>query len=265
MHLYFPRRVLLAVLVSLMAVVGSFVIAPSAAAAQQQDANLYAFWSYSPTSSLTNSDQQVRFTQKARYTYLAQSWTWTTSPDGGYIGLQTDGSRFNGTTGDMAIYSVWNAGAAKAASGATCGQFDGEGAGWSCRRALAISTTHFYQLHVARGTLDSVGQWWSASIQDTSTTTTYGLGSIRVARTDRYMNAPMNFSEYFGPAVPTCSNVPVSIADWTRPAGNKTSTGYGTVGSFSKGDRGACTGGSVTARTNNSLPGARIVMGGVVT
>jgi hypothetical protein len=164
----------------------------------------------------------------------------------------------------MGIYSLWNATAAKSATGATCGQFDGEGAGWSCRRPLAISTTHYYQLHVARGTLDSLGQWWGASIQDRTTKVTYGLGSIRVARTNRLMDAPGNFSEYFGPAVPTCSNVPVSIADWTRPAGNNSAAGYGTFGSFSGGSRGACTGGSVTSRTNNSRPGARIVMGGAV-
>lgn len=105
--------------------------------------------------------------------------------------------------------------------------------GWSCRRAPAISTIDSSEEHVARGTLNTVGQWWTASIQDTSTAT-YGLGSMRVSRTDKYMNAPMNFSEnfseYFGPAVPTGSNVPVTIADWTRPAGNKTGTRYGTVG-----------------------------------
>jgi hypothetical protein len=247
----------------LLSFVGVALSATPASAAQQQDANIYAYWNYPTSSSLTNVDQEVRFTKKSRYTFLAQLWSWTDVTYGGYVGLQTDGVRFNGTTGDTAIYSLWNANGAAAASGASCGQFDGEGNGWSCRRALSIKTTDFYRLRVTRGSADSLGQWWTADVYDLATKTDYPLGKIRVGLSHKLMHGPANFSEYFGPAVPTCADVPVSIADWTRPAGNRSSSGtYGVYGSFSVSDRGACTGGSVVKRTNDGQPGVRVTQGG---
>ena len=66
--------------------------------------------------------------------------------------MQTNGNRFNGTTGDTAIFSLWNA---NATSGPSCGVFGGEGNGYSCRLAYPISTSTYYRYRVWRLGADS--------------------------------------------------------------------------------------------------------------
>ena len=139
----------------------------------------------------------MRVEQKAAATYWAQMWNWVGSSDGGYLGLQTSGSRFNGTSGDTAIFSLWNANAAR---GPSCGQFGGEGNGYSCRLAYSISTSPFYRYRVWRQNADAGGQWWGAWIQNLSTGTDTYIGSIRVAAGRSAMTNVQNFVEYFGTA-----------------------------------------------------------------
>lgn len=57
---------------------------------------------------------------------------------------------------------------------------------------------------------------------------------------------PLNFSEYWGDAV-ACTNVPISITDFTQPAANSRGGGLYDFGStYSSYSRGSCTGGGAT-------------------
>lgn len=230
------------------------------AAGQHQNANLYAYWNFHGRNGFWNVDQQVRIAQKASSSYWAMNFGFTATPsDGGYMGLQTNGRRFNGSTGDTAIFSLWNATATR---GANCGRFGGEGTGRSCRIAYPISTGAYYRMRIWRLEADSAGQWWGAWILNPATGKDSAIGQIRVPRAKNLLTTPMNFSEYFGPAR-TCDTVPVSVAYFTQPAANSRGGGrydYGSV--FSSSHRGSCTGGSVRVATVGSTRAAVIRMGG---
>jgi hypothetical protein len=255
-------RILTSALLALVLGALGVLVATPAHAAWHANAHLYAYWNHSTAAGLVDLNQQIRFTAKAKYTYLATAWRYEghDNASGGYAGVQTNGYRFDGTIGDMAIFSLWDATAARPAPGAECGQFGGEGVGWSCRRAMQISTTTWYELRVVRLESTAEGQWWSAGLLDTTTGQALPLGDIRVAPTKTAMVRPMNFSEYFGPAV-RCDRVPLSTADYKPPAGNATD-GSLLTSTYRSGYRGACTGGSVSPQTYGGVAGARIVMGG---
>ncbi|MCA9580288.1 MAG: DUF3472 domain-containing protein, partial [Myxococcales bacterium] len=188
---------------------------------QHTEANIYAHWNFGGGDGFWNVDQLVRVDQKAKETFFSQLWNWRGASYGGYVGLQTDGIRFNGTRGDTAIFSLWNA---NAAAGPSCGEFGGEGTGYSCRLAYPFVQGRFYRLRTWRGSKDGGGQWWMAYIRDESTGTETHIGSIRVAGSHRDMNPPSNFVEYFGTKV-ACGSVPTSVAIFTPPAANQTTPG----------------------------------------
>lgn len=258
-HLSGPRRFRYLV-VAVVAAMAAVAVPAPAYAAQHQNANIYTHWNFSGASiGYWNVDQQMRVEAKATATYWSLFWRWTTSSDGGYMGLQTNGSRFDGSTGETAIFSLWNA---TAASGPSCRSFGGEGTGYSCRLAYTFSTNRFYRYRVWILNKDSVGQWWGAWIQDTTTGVDTYIGSIRVAATRTRITGVMNFVEYFGTAV-ACGSVPRSQALWTQPAANHLGNGVYEYGStFSGQTLGACTDGGTTSVDLGWTKAARVVLGG---
>jgi hypothetical protein len=256
------RRSVARVAVALLAAVAALSGAQGSASAagQHQNANLYAFWNFHGRNGFWHVDQQVRVARKAASSYWAMNFGFTATPnEGGYLGLQTNGQRFDGSTGDTAIFSLWNANNTR---GANCGRFSGEGTGRSCRIAFPISTGVYYRLRVWRLAADAGGQWWGAWIANPATGKDTPIGEIRVPRGKTLLTTPMNFSEYFGPAR-TCDTVPVSTAYFTQPAANSRGGGaydYGSV--FASSSRGSCTGGSVRVVSVGSTKAAMITMGG---
>jgi hypothetical protein len=234
--------------------------ATPAQAAQHRDAHMYAYWNFNGANGFWNVDQQVRIATKAHHTYWAMNWGFTVTPnEGGYMGLQTNGIRFDGSTGETAIFSLWNA---NAASGSGCGRFGGEGVGYSCRVPYAFGTGVYYRYRLWRLNTDAGGQWWGAWMQNTATGADTYIGSIRVAAAKTLTTTPMNFTEYWGEDV-GCNNVPVSVAYYTQPAANSQGGNtyqYGSV--FASSYRGPCTGGSTTVVTVGTTRAARITMGG---
>ena len=196
---------------------------PLNATAQHQNGAAYAYWKFDgPGNDFWNVDQYVNIAQKAAYTYWAQYFTFTGSTDGGYIGLQTNGYRFDGSIGELAIFSLWNANAIR---GSSCNTFAGEGSGYSCRIPFSIETGVWYKLRVWRLETDSGGQWWGGWITSDNNTE-YHIGDIRVP-TDNHLvfGQVQNFSEYFGPAV-ACNEVPRSIINLTQPVANSYNDQY---------------------------------------
>ena len=232
------------------------------AGGQAQNAYQYVDWEFTGTG-FSSIDQDIRVTRKANATTWAQTWSWTDSDTGGYIGLQTAGERFDGTKGDTAIFSLWDA---LAAQGPGCGKFFGEGEGWSCRLAFKINKGRYYKLKLMRipsPVLASTGQWWEARILDEKSGVESLVGDLEVASSHSSARPPRNFTEYFGPTVP-CDQVPLSIIDWTQPAANYLGGGaYEWYSSYAPpADRGACTGGTVTTATFGGTQGVVSKMGG---
>jgi uncharacterized protein DUF3472 len=176
--------------------------------------------------------------------------------------LQTDGVRFDGSTGEMAIFSLWNANGAR---GSSCGAFGGEGDGYSCRIRFTIKTGVRYRLRVWKLELDGSGQWWGGWIHSDYSHHDYHIGDIRVPSDGhQFFGQVMNFSEYFGPAVP-CSRVPRSVVELTQPAANSRGDKIGTYGyysHFSGFGKENCTGGSGTAKDYGWTQGVKLVLGG---
>ena len=241
------------------AVLSTLFSAPFARAGEQHMyANLYAFWQMDDENGFWNVDQYLRVRDKAPYSYWAQYWQWKDAEVGGYLGLQTNGIRFDGSRGDTAIFSLWDA---NNAIGPACGTFGGEGEGYSCRLKFPIRSHRVYRLRVWRLETDSSGQWWGAWIKNLYTGRDRFVGRIRVATEYNLIAAPTNFSEYFGPAV-DCDAVPMSIAYWSAPKANRGNLGYEETSQYWYGHRGECTGGSVTQRNFMGTKGARIIQGG---
>jgi hypothetical protein len=136
-----------------------------AQAAQHQNANIYANWSF-PTAGSSgfgqNVDQEILIIRKAKSSYWAQLWKWTDDPvHGGYIGLQTNGNRSNGSTGDTADFSLWNSIAAVGPKSKSCAK-NAEASGYNCAAAYPLKNNTWYRLRVWKGQLDPDGQWWQA-------------------------------------------------------------------------------------------------------
>ncbi|MFD8751653.1 DUF3472 domain-containing protein [Kitasatospora sp. NPDC059577] len=230
-----------------------------AQAAQHQNANEYAFWNFNGARGFWNIDQQVQITQKANHSYWALLWDFTATPGhGGYTGLQTDGQRFDHTTGEMAIFSLWNA---NGQSG-NCGSFAGEGTGLSCRIAYPIDPQVAYRYRVWRLNADAGGQWWGAWVENLKTGVDTPIGSLRVPIAQNQLGVPSNFSEYFGTAVP-CNSVPQSVAYFTQPAANSQGGGSYQYGStFASSTRAGCTGGNVAVVDLGWTKAAKVTLGG---
>lgn len=232
-----------------------------ASAAQQQDAHAYAYWNLSAGGGIWNVDQNIEIRETAASTYWAGNWQWNNSnpSSGGYFGLQENGVRFDGTSGSTAIFSVWNANGAR---GPSCGTFTGEGTGYSCRIAYPIRTDRMYRLRLWRQEADSSGQWWGAWIKDQATGVEQSIGGLRAPLNATAVSGYMNFTEYFGEAVPAKDRVPRSIADYTQPAANHQGEGrYETVGSFTGSAVGSGTTGTVEPISLGWTNAARITMG----
>ncbi len=180
----------------------------------------YAGWQFQgPGDGFVNIDQVIVVQVKAPTTFFAEQFGFTGTSSNGYIGLQTDGGRLDGSIGETAIFSLWDATAAAPGPGARCQTFTGEGEGYSCRLAYPFVTGTPYQLRVWRLEADRSGQWWGGWVTDLSTNWQSYLGKIRVPHRSRpLIGGPLNFIEYFGPGVANCGRVPRSTAYFTQPA-----------------------------------------------
>ncbi len=223
---------------------------------QHREAAIHGFWNFTgPGNDLWNVDQTLWIEQKAHHTYWALNWTFTGFRDGGYMGLQTDGIRFDGSVGETAIFSLWNA---NATSGPSCGTFAGEGVGLSCRMPFTIQQDRQYRLRVWILGADAGGQWWGGWVSDG--VTDHHIGSIRVPADHNRMTGVMNFTEYFGPAVP-CDQVPQSVVHLTQPAANKGADRYGAYSTYTRANTLTCTNGWGVPEDHGWTKGVRLVLG----
>jgi hypothetical protein len=136
--------------------------------------------------------------------FWAHSWRFQ-GGDAGYLGLQAHDLRDDGSTGPLAVFSVWSA--------VGCGDNPGCHQGvegtpfWTCRLAYRWAAGRAYRLAVAR----TGPGWWRASVTDRATGTGTLVGSIRVPARwgglDLAARGSATWIEFYG------ANAPGGIAD----------------------------------------------------
>jgi hypothetical protein len=216
-----------------------------------------AHWSWSSRPGFWNVDQQLQLEALGRHSFWAVDWIWPDGSTFGYLGLQTDGNRFDGSVGDMAILSAWNTVAAR---GPSCRSLDQPNL-HSCRLPFAVRTGRWYRLRLWRTQTDAVGQWWGAWIMDESTGQDTYIGSMAVDPSRNLVGGAVNHTEFFGGAT-TCDQVARSVAAWTSPSANSHGDNVGTYSvssSFASGNAPGC-GASVVPRTLRGTRGSVITV-----
>jgi len=152
------------------------------------------------------------------YFYSTQFWfiqdDKSIDPNGGYFGIQTNGSA---PTGKIAIFSIW--GAVDASGPEYAQPFGAEGTGYSVRITYPWVQGRTYHLRI--GPISADGQWWGAWIKDTVTGMENFVGQIKlsVPRLLLY-NPPLSWTEYYGPPFSTCGGYNLSDVSFTNVAAN---------------------------------------------
>jgi hypothetical protein len=221
-------------------------------AAQQQWAAAYVNWTFDSAPNGQNLDQQIWLPRPAFASYFTMNWQWSKTPGiGGYMGLQSDASGAGNVR-----FSLWNATEAK---GEHCRTFGGEGIGYTCMLPIEIDTNKFYRLRLWRTAADNSGQWWGGWLieEKGGKLIEHAIGQIKVAKNQDSFSASSihNFSEYWGEAVSTCKQVPMSAVGFGSPAINYEGKGSGRYAAYSNLARGSLPEGN-RCKTGNENQGA---------
>jgi Domain of unknown function (DUF3472) len=177
--------------------------------------------------------------------------------DGGYIGLQSNGSRVNGTRGKTAVFSVF--GSALSGTSGSCvlevKGFDGYNtSGTSCRVPYEWQTGRKYTLRVKMVSSDSSGKWWQAWIKDTFTNTETSVAKIKTPASWKGLNDwSVMWTEYFGTPLSTCASLPYAKATFFNPVANGGAyKPRSSVGSNNLSTSGTCNNSSVRSVVNGA-------------
>lgn len=215
------RSVLVVVLGLLAGVAGA-----EAPARAETNGGAYTAWTwpappFASSEGLSSVEQDVTIestTPDAGYFWAEQIW-WRNNPTAGsYMGLQSAGQRrTDGSVGDTAIFSVWEAIDAR---GPGCGVFAEPTPGLSCSLAYDWVQGRSYRYSVRRGGGDDTGTWWAASIVDLASGERTVVGEIKVRAPSGGIDSTQNFTEYFASPLRSCETQPYSRVHFGRPRAN---------------------------------------------
>lgn len=137
--------------------------------------------------------------------------------DGGYIGLQTQGPRPDGTTGKVAIFSIW-----KAVSGESDGiarPFSGEGEGYQTIIPYEWAPGRRYNLNIMYIDTTNTQHRWAAWVYDEAADKSTLIGLIGVPLNwNKLSNFSIMWTErYSGPQINKCDDVGYARASFTDP------------------------------------------------
>lgn len=218
-----PKRAAAAIFVVAFAGIGLYMLLGASAITPHQT---YTNWNWSPPAEGFNSlKHQLTIdavTPNAPYFWSHQFQF--IGGDGGYIGLQSQGNRVNGSVGKTAIFSVFGAGLAATPGNCVVEQagFDGYNtSGSSCRIPYEWVQGRAYRLRTVKQTADSSGTWWAGYVQDTSTGAETLIGQIKLPPSWKGHGAwSVMWTEYFGAKPATCADLPYSKVRFTKPWAN---------------------------------------------
>ncbi len=180
----------------------------------------YTDWRW-PTEALRSTQQTLTVNSAEFGSHYFWAHDFTLGSGGvGYVGLQI-GSAFDHSR--VALFSIWDA---DRTEGAKCQPFDGEGVGRSCRiDPFRWTEGGSYVLRVAVDGTDATGVWYRATVRDVSTGKTSVIGRIHHPFRGATIVGRGSWTEWFAPALPSCSLLKRSDVSWTKPVANN-----GTVG-----------------------------------
>lgn len=196
------------------------VIGAVAAVATSVAAPASAMWAYwGKWTPVVRFEQRYTIEAAGATTFWSTQFNFVEQPQGGgYVGVQTDGYGMEHGVRNLAIFSLWDAVSVLPSSGASCGEFGGEGVGLSCRAPITVKAGHSYSVYVARVAYGNERRPWSsyaASVRNHTTGEKVELGTITVPYVVS-MTPPANFIEYFGPTV-SCEQRPYAAATFQAP------------------------------------------------
>ncbi len=214
------NKKLTAIFVLLFVGVGVFVIWRSFAATPQ---GTYMNWTWQPPADGFSNLQHSLTVEQVSYnaTYFWSHQFKYVNGDGGYIGLQSAGSRVNGTNGKTAVFSVFNS--AIAGTQGSCSvepaNFDGgTGGGTSCRIAYDWSANRRYSIKVQKDAVEDNGTWWIGTVTDTVSGVVTEIGRFKVPPAWKGLGDwSVMWSEYFGERPGTCEDLPYSRVRFSQP------------------------------------------------
>jgi len=220
---HFTNNKLIISIVILVAILGGLWVFKSRAATPQ---GTYTNWNWNAPAEGYNSFEHNLLIEKVTpdATYFWSHQFQIVGGDGGYIGLQSHGSRVNGTVGKTAIFSIFSSGIAGTAGSCIVQQagFDGYNtSGTSCRVPFEWVEGRTYKLRVAYMSTDSTGKWWGGWVTDTSTGVETFIAQIKVPTTWKGLGAwSVMWTEYFGVQPATCDQLPYSKVRFYTPKAN---------------------------------------------
>lgn len=136
--------------------------------------------------------------------------------DGGYFGLQTQGSN---PTGKIAIMSIWEALAAESPEYANT--FGGEGVGYTVRIKYPWQVNKTYRLKVAKMTGTSSENWWGGWVTDVASGVQSYVGRIKIQPTWTGLGTwSVMWTEFYSPVPSTCSGMNYASAVFSKPIAN---------------------------------------------
>ena len=204
----------------------------------------YTFWHWPAPARGADSlewDLTVLRDPGATTYFWAHQW-WFQGGDAAYFGLQAHDLRDDGSTGKLAVFSIWSA--TGCADNPGChGGVEGSGF-WTCRLAYEWEVGRAYRLRVARrdgaGTGGAQGRrawpwerrepaWWSASITDRGSGAETLVGSIQVPGRWRGLDLMARgssvWTEFYGANLPGGVAGPASVPHATVRFGVPTANG----------------------------------------
>jgi hypothetical protein len=175
-----------------------------------------------------NVDQALRIDQKGAPARWATHWSWSDAPgvDAGWIGIETDVDRLDGSHGDTAVFVLDGA---SVVTGPSCAAV---GSATRCELPVAIDPETYYRLRI--WTLGGDGRW-GAWFMDHLTAEETPIATLEVDPGHTRVDHPLDRIELLG-ADPSCVLAPMAIGYLVRAGANQTAPGeYENVSIF-KGD-----------------------------
>lgn len=202
---------------SMLAAAAAFAVAPGASAltVRSQGSSIIRNWPSHAGYTVMNAElTPLAVTTDAPYFWAHQ--VTLHHGGGGYIGLQSNGSRWVGPPGKTVIFSLWEAEGWKQYQYDTCMPFWEDGEGYSCRMAYDWQFGHKYRLSISFAGTDASGTWWAGSVVDTTIGVATKIGDLHVPTKDLLGWWTATFTEYFGPTPASCAALPYSKVQWGR-------------------------------------------------